>query len=119
MENKYSESTQKEIDTLSRYLDQWNNLFLKEIKYYAEGWSVNLREKTVYPRYIVIFKEYHQHTFSIKSFEIHCNEMGKESFKDLYFIDNIISMDDLFNEIKNIFYGKDILSCFEAKDFKI
>jgi len=119
MENKYSETTQEEIDTLNRYLDQWNTLFLKEIKYYDEGWSINLREKSLYPRYIVIFKAYDQNSFSIKSFEIHCNQIGKEHFNDLYFIDNLISMDEVLSEIKNIIYGKDIINSAESKYFKI
>jgi hypothetical protein len=118
MEDKYSDTIQKEIEVINRYLTQWDNLFSKEIKYYAEGWSVNLREKTIYPRYIVIFKEYNQNSFSIKSFEIHNNLIGKEHYKDLYFIDNITSLDALLGEIKNILYGKDILSSVKNEHFK-
>lgn len=118
MEDKYSKTTQKQIDTISQYLEQWNDLFSSEIKYYAEGWSVNLREKTIYPRYIVIFKAYDHKTFSIKSFEIHYDKLGKEYFKDLYFNDNIRSLDEVLKEIKNVFYGKDILSSAESKCFR-
>ena len=118
MEEKYSETTQKAIDRIGQYLEQWNNLFSSEIKYYAEGWSVNLREKTLYPRYIVIFKPYDNNAYSIKSFEIHYDQLGKEYFKDLYFNDSIKSINELLNEIKNIFYGKDILSSAGSEFFR-
>jgi hypothetical protein len=110
MEDKYSTNTQKEIDNIIQYLYQWHNLFFIEKNYYAEGWAISLREKTIYPRYIVIFKPYNQNKYLIKSFEIHYNKNGKEYFKDLYFIDTISSMNELFREIKNVFYGKDIIN---------
>ena len=118
MEKKYSPSTQREIDIIFQYLDQWNNLFSTEINYYIEGWSISLREKTLYPRYIVIFKPYNQKSYSIKSFEIHLNQTGKEHYKDLYFIVNIISVKILKNEIRNILYGKDILKYVGNEKFK-
>ena len=118
MEDKYSEITQISIDTIIQFLEQWSNIFSREIRYYDEGWSINLREKTLYPRYIVIFKAYHQNLFSIKSFEIHHDRKGNEHFKDLYYIDNIKSLKELLEEIKSIFYGKDILSSAESKYFK-
>jgi len=119
MEDKYSETTQKEIESINQYLEQWSKIFFKEIRYYTEGWSLNLREKTIYPRYIVIFKPYDQNLFSIKSFEIHYDRTGKEHFNALYFIDKINSLDALLKEINNIFYGKDILSSVESEYFKI
>lgn len=118
MEEKYSPTTQKEIDIIIQYLDQWNNLFSIEINYYFEGWSISLREKTVYPRYIVIFKAYDQKSYSIRSFEIHYNQIGKEHLKDLYFNDNIISVKILKNEIRNILYGKDIIESVGDEKFK-
>jgi hypothetical protein len=117
MEDKYSKITQKEIDIIKQYLDQWNNLFFRDIKYYDEGWSINLREKAIYPRYIVIFKPYNRIEYSIKSFEIHYNQEGKEYFKSLYFIDNIASIEQLIEEIKMIIYGKDIFESIKKENF--
>jgi hypothetical protein len=118
MDKKYSPTTQKEIDNISQYLDQWSNLFSLEINYYIEGWSICLREMTIYPRFIVIFKPYDQKSYSIKSFEIHYDQTGNEHFKDLYFIGNIISVKILKNEIRNKFYGKVILKSVVNEKFK-
>ena len=105
MKNKYIED---QIHKILAYLDEWKELFSIKLNYYEEGWAISLREKNIYPRYIVIFKPYERESFSLKSFEIHFNKNNDESFNEIYYKTNIYKIDELLNEIKEIIYGKDI-----------
>ncbi|MFW9771048.1 MAG: hypothetical protein ACFFBY_01785 [Promethearchaeota archaeon] len=105
MENKHIED---QIHKILTYLDKWKELFFIKLNYYEEGWAITLREKNIYPRYIVIFKPYELEKYSLKSSEIHFNKNNHESFNEIYYKTNIYKMNELLNEIKEIIYGKDI-----------
>ena len=109
MDPKYCSKTQKEVKTVLKSLFEWENLFSVKVKYFYEGWALYLREKSIYPRCIVIFKPYFKERFSIKSFEINFNKTKSESYKELYVNESICSISNLLSEIKQIIYGKDIL----------
>ncbi|MFX0140106.1 MAG: hypothetical protein ACFFDN_41070 [Candidatus Hodarchaeota archaeon] len=105
MENKYIED---QIHKILVYLDEWKELFNIKLDYYEEGWAISLREKNIYPRYIVIFKPFELEMYSLKSFEIHFNKNNDECFNEIYYKTNIYKINELLNEIKEIIYGKDI-----------
>jgi len=109
MDPKYCSKTQKEVRTVLKSLFEWENLFSIKVKYFYEGWAVYLREKSMYPRSIVIFRPYSEESFSIKSFEINYDKIKSESYKELYVNESIHSISDLLREIKQIIYGKDML----------
>jgi len=109
MDPKYCSKTQNEVSTVLKSLVEWENLFSINVKYFYEGWAVSLREKTMYPRCIVIFKPYSKECFSIKSFEINLNKIKSESYKELYFNESIYSISNLLSEIKQVIYGRDML----------
>ena len=108
MENKYSLKTQEEINAVLDILKEWKNLFVIKEDYFYEGWAIYLKEKSIYPRSIVIFKSYSEHQYSIKSFEIHSSNK-KELLKELYVNERIYSIPELYTEVKEIIYGKDLL----------
>lgn len=108
MDHKNSLKTQKEVNTVINKLAEWKNLFSIKVDYFFEGWAIYLKEKSIYPRSIVIFKSYSEDYYSIKSFEIHSNK-EKEFFKELYANEKIETILNLYSEIKEIIYGKDIL----------
>jgi len=109
MDYKNSLKTQKEVNTVLNKLAEWKNLFSIKVDYFYEGWAIYLKEKSIYPRSIVIFKSYSEDYFSIKSFEIHSNK-EKEFFKELYANEKIETLLNLYSEVKEIIYGKDIIS---------
>lgn len=108
MENKYSSTTQNQVKIILNHLEPWKELFFININYYQDGWAISLREKNIYPRYIVIFKPYTIDIFSIKSFEIHFDANKNESFKEIYCNEKVRNLTDLNQEVKEIIYGKDI-----------
>ena len=108
MENKYSLKTQEEINAVLEILTEWKNLFAIKEDYFYEGWAIYLKEKSVYPRSIVIFKSYSENHYTIRSFEIHSSNK-KELLKELYVNESIYSLPELYKEIKEIIYGKDLL----------
>jgi len=108
MDHKNSLKTQKEVNTVLNKLAEWKNLFSIKVDYFYEGWAIYLKEKIIYPRSIVIFKSYSEDYYSIKSFEIHSNK-EKEFFKELYANEKIENLLNLYTEVKEIIYGKDIL----------
>ena len=108
MEHKFSPETQKEVNAVLDNLEEWKNLFSINVNYFYEGWAIYLKEKSIYPRSIVIFKSYSEGYYSIKSFEIHSTK-DKEIFKELYVNEKIDTVSALFSEIKEIIYGKDVL----------
>ena len=108
MNDKYNTKTQIELNSVLERLNEWKTLFFFEVKYFYEGWAIYMREKSAYPRNIVIFKSYYEEFYSIKSFEIHLNN-EKETHKELYVNENIETIPKVQNEIKEIIYGKDIL----------
>ncbi|TET56729.1 MAG: hypothetical protein E3J52_11585 [Promethearchaeota archaeon] len=109
MNNKFSPEIQAEINDIISKIQNWKNFFNYKIEFYFDGWAIFLREKNAYPRYITIFKSYNTRTFSIKSFEVYLKDFQKEEFKELYFIDNISTKNDLLKELKDIIYGKDLI----------
>ncbi|MFX1498726.1 MAG: hypothetical protein ACFFBH_14475 [Promethearchaeota archaeon] len=109
MESKYSPSIEDQTDKFLLYLNEWKELFSIKLNYYDEGWAISLREKNVYPRYIVLFKPYGLEKYSLKSFEIHFDESDNETFNEIYFNKDIGNSDEVINEIKEIIYGKDII----------
>ena len=108
MDHKNSFETQEEINKVLNKLSEWKSLFSIKVDYFYEGWAIYLREKSIYPRIIVIFKSYSEEYYSIKSFEIHFKK-NKEIFKELYDNEKINSLSELYSEVKEIIYGKDIL----------
>jgi hypothetical protein len=108
MNDKFSVKTQNEVNSILEGLNEWKNFFLFEVSYFFEGWAIYMREKSTYPRSIVIFKSYSDDYYSIKSFEIHFGEKN-ESYKELYMKEKIDTVHQLQSEIKEIIYGKDIL----------
>ncbi len=108
MNDKFNAKTQIELNSVLERLDEWKTLFFFEVRYFYEGWAIYMREKSVYPRSIVIFKSYYEEYYSIKSFEIHFNN-EKETHKELYINEKIDTIPMLQTEIKEIIYGKDIL----------
>ena len=108
MDHKNSLRTQKEVNTVLNKLVEWKNIFSIKVDYFYEGWAIYLKEKSIYPRSIVIFKSYSEDYYSIKSFEIHSNK-EKEFFKELYANEKIENLLNLYSEVKEIIYGKDII----------
>jgi len=113
MEHKFSTETQKEVNTVLDKVSEWKNLFSIKVDYFYEGWAIYLKEKSIYPRSIVIFKSYSEDYYSIKSFEIHTNNK-KELFKELYVNEKIETISNLYYEVKEIIYGKDILGSISS-----
>jgi len=108
MDYKNNLKTEKEVNIVLNKLAEWKNLFSIKVDYFYEGWAIYLKEKNIYPRSIVIFKSYSENYYSIKSFEIHSNK-EKEFFKELYANEKIDTILNLYSEVKEIIYGKDIL----------
>jgi hypothetical protein len=108
MDHKNSLKTQKEVNTVLNKLTEWKKLFSINVNYFYEGWAIYLKEKSIYPRSIVIFKSYSEDCYSIKSFEIH-SDKEKEFFKELYANEKIDTLSNLYSEVKEIIYGKDII----------
>ncbi|MHA1150027.1 MAG: hypothetical protein ACTSR8_17460 [Promethearchaeota archaeon] len=107
MDFKYDPIVQQEINAILHKIDSWKQLFSIHIEYYIDGWAIYLREKTLYSRLIVIFKS--EVSYSIKSFEIHHQNLKKESYKELYHIKNITDLELLVRELRSIIYGKDLI----------
>ena len=113
MEHKFSPETQKEINAVLDNLKEWKKLFSIKVNYFYEGWAIYLKEKSIYPRSIVIFKSYSKAYYSIKSFEINSTK-EKEIFKELYANEKIDTLSALFSEVKEIIYGKDVLGSISS-----
>ena len=109
MLNKYQEDIQREINYILNKIYFWKDLFFISVEYYFDGWSITLQEKNAYPRRIIVFKSYLTNTYSIKSFEIHLKTSKKDKFEELYFIENILELNEILKELKEIIYGKDLL----------
>ena len=116
MDRKYSLETQKEVNAVLAKLLEWKNLFSIKVDYFYEGWAIYLKEKSIYPRNIVIFRSYSEKHYSIKSFEIHVSK-GKENFKELYVNEKIGTLSELYSEVKEIIYGKDILGSIPSMKY--
>ncbi|NVM37837.1 MAG: hypothetical protein HWN81_19755 [Candidatus Lokiarchaeota archaeon] len=109
MKNKFSPEIQTEINEIITKIQKWKNIFEYKIELYFDGWAIFLRENNVYPRFITIFKSYDANTYLIKSFEVSLKDFQKEEFKELYSIENLNSINDLLEELKDIIYGKDLI----------
>ena len=110
MKNKFSIEIQAEIDDFLNKIQNWKDFFDFQIELYFDGWAITLREKSLYPRLIIIFKSFTNNMYSRKSFEIQLKELQKEEFKELYSVDNINNTDALIDELKEIIYGKDLMT---------
>ncbi len=109
MLNKYQEDIQREINQILNKIYLWKDLFFISVEYYFDGWSIALQEKNAYPRRIIVFRSYLTKTYSIKSFEIQLTPSKKDTYKELYFIENILEPNELLKELKEIIYGKDLV----------
>ena len=108
MESKYSISSQEEIHSILNYLERWNKFFSIETHYFIDGWSISLSELTLYPRHIIIVKNFNQNYYEIKSFEVSISESFEEEYNELFSVDKINNKEDLIKEIREIIYGKDL-----------
>ena len=115
MDLKYSKKTQSEIEELLKELNHWQRFFAITLNYFYEGWALYLREKTIYPRLIVVFKPYLNKCYLISSFEIHHTESNKELYKKLYFNDQIQTISEAVSEFNKILYGKDLISSLSRR----
>ncbi|MHA1932729.1 MAG: hypothetical protein ACW96X_09335 [Promethearchaeota archaeon] len=108
MDGKVSQDIENDLEEILKELQYWEDLFYFKIDFYFDGWAVFLREKSLYPRCIVIFKSNENHLYSVKSFEVHFQDLKTESFKELYSIEKIKDTASLLIELKDIIYGKDL-----------
>ncbi|MHA2283313.1 MAG: hypothetical protein ACXAC5_20935 [Promethearchaeota archaeon] len=108
MTSRFSQEIQEDIEEILKYLRFWKDIFYFDTEIYFDGWAIFLREKNLYPRCIVIFKSYENDFYSIKSFEVHLQNLKTEKFKELYSVEKIKSQDALLIELKEIIYGKDL-----------
>jgi hypothetical protein len=109
MKDQFSSETQKDINRILTKIQRWDNFFEFKTELYFNGWAISLREKTLYPRYIIIFKSYETNVYSIKSFQIHLNNYNKEEYKEIYSIGDIENTNSMLKELKDIIYGKDLI----------
>lgn len=117
MEKKYSSTTQAEIEKILTKIHTFSKFFSINVEYYIDGWALFLNEKNIYPRRIVVFKSYNNDSFSIKSFEINLKNNQKEETNELYSIINLDSIDAVIKELKQIIFGKDMMSYTSEKYF--
>ena len=117
MNDKYSVKTQNEVNLILERLSEWKNFFFFKVRYFYEGWAIYMREKSTYPRSLVIFKSYSDDYYSLKSFEIHFSEQ-KETYKELYINEKIDNIQQLQSEIREIIYGKDILDSITKLNYE-
>lgn len=115
MEKKYDYDTQIQVNKLMKKLGIWKDLFSVKINFYVEGWAAYLMEKNIYPRLIVIFKSYDCDCFSIKSFEVSYDAEVNEIHSEIYSRDLIYGFQDLFIELKEVIYGKDIITSISTE----
>ena len=114
MENKYSLETQVEIENILKEF-QFKNLFYIKYEFFFDGWALFLKEKTLYPRSIIIFKSYNKNSFTIKSFEISLDNHKEEKYKQIYAVEDILNIADLIKELNDIIYGKDLINYTSKK----
>jgi hypothetical protein len=115
MEKKYEYDTQIQVGKLMKKLGIWKDLFSVKINFYVEGWAAYLMEKNIYPRLIVIFKPYDCDYFSIKSFEVSYDTKANEIHSEIYSQDLIYGFQNLFVELKEVIYGKDIITSISTE----
>jgi hypothetical protein len=115
MEKKNEYNTQIQVNKVMKKLSIWKDLFSVNINFYVEGWAAYLMEKTIYPRLIVIFRPYDYNHFSIKSFEVSYDAKANEIHSEIYSKDLIYGFQNLFIELKEIIYGKDIISSISTE----
>ena len=110
MENKFDKKTEEEINNILKRIEIWKDFFFIDIKFFVDGWGIFLKEKRNYPRNIVIFKPHEKSCYTIKSFEILMTKSNNEKIKEIYSVENIKNQDNLYNELKEIIFGKDLLN---------
>jgi hypothetical protein len=117
METKYSPIIQAEINSLFNKIQIYEKYFSIRIEYYIDGWAIFLEEKNLYPRVIVIFKDSTKPAFSIKSYEIHSNDLVYQKFVELYSSEEVQDGEEVLKELRALIYGKDILTYISKKYF--
>ena len=108
MNNKFSPNIQNEIECIIDKIQSWKDLFDIQLEFYNDGWAIFLKERSIYPRSIVIFKCYKKNLYSIKSFEVLLQNFKKEELHELYSVEDIKNQKELIKELKEIIYGKDL-----------
>lgn len=108
MNSKFSQEIQDDLQEILKQLWFWKDIFYFNTDFFYDGWAIFLREKSLYPRCIVIFKSYENNLYSVKSFEVHLQNFKTEKFKELYSVEKIKNQDALLIELKEIIYGKDL-----------
>ena len=108
MKNKFSPDIQNEIKGIIYKIQSWKDLFDFQLEFFFDGWAIYLKERSIYPRSIVIFKSYEKNQYSIKSFEVHLQNFKKEELHELYSVEHIKDQKKLITELKEIIYGKDL-----------
>lgn len=119
MDNKYTISSQQEINSIMNFLERWKKIFSIKIQYFIDGWSISLTELTLYPRLIVIAKFNNCDYFEIKSFEVELNRIYQNEYKEIFALNRIKTKERLFKEIKEIIYGKDLFNNIKKQINKI
>jgi hypothetical protein len=117
METKYSPIIQAEINSLFNKIQIYEKYFSIRIEYYIDGWAIFLEEKNLYPRVIVIFKNSTKSVLSIKSYEIHLNDLFYQKFVELYSNEEVQDEEEVLKELRALVYGKDILTYITKKYF--
>ncbi len=115
MEQKFSPDEQQEVQYLIQKIKGWQNLFFFELEYYFDGWAITLKEKTIYPRIIIIFKSNNSKSYSIKSYEVHDKIDGNKIHEELYSKINIKSKEKIVEELRQVINGKDLMHCVKSK----
>lgn len=107
-QNKFSLETQRELESFIEKTKLWKDIFSFKIDFYFDGWAAFLKENHIYPRCIVVFRSYETGLYSIRSYEIHLDDLNKEEYQEIYFVGNIENETQLIKELKDIIYGKDL-----------
>lgn len=113
MDIKYNPEIDHEINIVLNRIEFWKELFDIKVEYYIDGWAIFLKEKTLYPRLIVLFKS--SQGFSIKSFEIHVENFQNEIYKELILLENILDVEGALKELRAVIYGKDLIKAVYKK----
>lgn len=104
-----------QINYLIQFITKsYNTQFIIIGEELSDGWRINLRERTLFPRLIQITKNEKKESFMIQSFEIihkaypNSSEY-REGLNKLYESEEMLDMESLIKELKEILFGKDLL----------
>jgi len=107
-QHKFSLETQRELESFLEKTKLWKDIFSFKIEFYFDGWAVFLKKNHIYPKCIVVFRSYETGLYSIRSYEIHLDNLNKEEYQEKNFVGNIENETELIKELKAIIYGKDL-----------